>query len=1470
MVPNHINATSWTFEAFEPLLNAREETVHWARRHIPAPRAQRVAQPEELGAFIASQRSLFLTQAAMPLPYSTRTTFARHKLHFIIAFVISVIILLFVVSPAQTYQRFTRPQNQHPEVYAETLSQPKVPPPKYESLRKWEANLPQHNLELPTPEGKNGRYVKFSNQIVMLGWNNVLNEVGATCMELKDYHLRLMNAHLAYMSKRAYVFKDYVWKPEYYPWPKNQRYENPPRTPLGALIGGSVVGQPFDEGDDAPRSISEKWFDIVCPWKERRFIYTGDVKPRVAHKNGDETFDHWAKLLRDAPERCIEVQSSGDDNFPQTFDLWLWGSDRILSLWDSFSKSPTSRLLTTSPIVGAAVKRNEYLFTPRGPRPTHPVSPDPYERMLAMHIRRGDFKGACLHLATWNSTFYSWNLLPNLPDRLLFPANIVWNTTEYHDAHLERCLPDFDAIIRKARNSRDDYVNASTGGRRRTLDIMYLLTNEKGEWIEKLKAALSKDGWNTIVTTNDLELDSEGIDTGMAIDMDIARKAAVFVGNGRSTDSFTGITMLSLQLLPAALLAVVYASPVLATASSSNDPFRAIAAQAPRKPNLPVCCLKREEPLERLEEEVLLSFEEWKQKQSLLQEKERAREREAINRSTHVAGDTVNGSDTIFLSPQNTTGNADSVDLDEQAKAPKTEPLPPHFRVPLTDRFNYASLECSARVHLSHRSAKSASSILSSKRDRYMLSPCNPANKERQFVVVELCEDIRIDTVQLANYEFFSGIFKEFRISVAKTDITGEKGWTDAGHFRAKNVRGVQSFHPPTSLRDFYRYIRIDFLSHYGSEYYCPVSLLRVYGLTHLEEWKWDMWEQESRAKLSSADGIQSPSSINDVADPPAPKHVPDTVGESKAAGASTNLSDIVTTEKPATVPSADLNAAHIVIPLSSGSVHTFASQTMQSMEQGTPSVTPAVKPPVPSPSTSATNDLHDSLRPISVSMISVMLPSATTRPSTIQPSPVTVASQSESAANDLNSSRSAVTTPLQNTISANAPATTITTPTSSSIVIAIPVVSPPAFPVTTGGESIYRTIMNRLTALEANHTLYTRYTEQQTNNMYKMLRRVGEDVGRLEGIGKAQSQMYQRSLRDWEKRHLQMQLDYGELMARLEYLSDEIVLEKRLGIAQLCLLLAVLVFMGLTRGSRGDEQPRLNNSVRGWGKSLSGEWKTRFGRRGRSETRDRDHDRDREVQKVHPHITQPAPVTSVDKITKIEFPRAEHVRARTENSEQTPLEPKNINTPQTHAHTHKSSFYTSMAARSISSDARVHPGRKSRSQTPSMRNATRPHPSGTPTSVTFSATKLERSNSHGLVVAHHGVSMPLTTHKSARKWARTAHLHEVRTVDRTAARRRRGREDENAVVVNGSASETEGFWARRETGKDMENGSVVRVNDLGSPRKERGGGRFRSTKPFEDGEGDPWVDTDLDEGEWEARLDTGKAMSFSAGGNEH
>ena len=237
------------------------------------------------------------------------------------------------------------------------------------------------------------------------------------------------------------------------------------------------------------------------------------------------------------------------------------------------------------------------------------------------------------------------------------------------------------------------------------------------------------------------------------------------------------------SLLPTSLLALLFASPSLSAPTTPNDLFHDIAVHAPKRPEEPVCCLRPLTPLEPVaEDDILLSFEDWKAKR--LSE---VKEQDTVQASPHKAPETLSEStvvpDASHASSQ-AQGSASAVDVQESGGPP--ELLAPHFRIPLTDRFNYASLDCSARIHGAHKSAKGAASILSSKKDRYMLSPCAA---ESQFVIVELCEDIRIDTVQLANYEFFSGVFKDFTLSVAKK-ITGE--WVPAGTFRAKNVRGVQ------------------------------------------------------------------------------------------------------------------------------------------------------------------------------------------------------------------------------------------------------------------------------------------------------------------------------------------------------------------------------------------------------------------------------------------------------------------------------------------------------------------------------------------------------------------------------------------------------------------------------------------------------------------------------------------------------
>lgn len=62
-------------------------------------------------------------------------------------------------------------------------------------------------------------------------------------------------------------------------------------------------------------------------------------------------------------------------------------------------------------------------------------------------------------------------------------------------------------------------------------------------------------------------------------------------------------------------------------------------------------------------------------------------------------------------------------------------PLPPvfpHFCLSRTNRFNYASLDCSARMYAAPHAAKS------SKQDQCVISPRDAARPK--FVVVELCQ----------------------------------------------------------------------------------------------------------------------------------------------------------------------------------------------------------------------------------------------------------------------------------------------------------------------------------------------------------------------------------------------------------------------------------------------------------------------------------------------------------------------------------------------------------------------------------------------------------------------------------------------------------------------------------------------------------------------------------------------------------
>ena len=148
------------------------------------------------------------------------------------------------------------------------------------------------------------------------------------------------------------------------------------------------------------------------------------------------------------------------------------------------------------------------------------------------------------------------------------------------------------------------------------------------------------------------------------------------------------------------------------------------------------------------------------------------------------------------------------------------------------ERSNYASFDCAATALKANPECKGATSVLVESKDSYMLNVCSAKNK---FFIVELCDDILIDTVVLANFEYFSSMFRTFRVSVSDRYPVKMDRWKELGTFEARNSREIQAFLVENPLI-WARYLRIEFLTHYGAEYYCPVSLLRVHGTTMMEE----------------------------------------------------------------------------------------------------------------------------------------------------------------------------------------------------------------------------------------------------------------------------------------------------------------------------------------------------------------------------------------------------------------------------------------------------------------------------------------------------------------------------------------------------------------------------------------------------------------------------------------------------------
>lgn len=176
-----------------------------------------------------------------------------------------------------------------------------------------------------------------------------------------------------------------------------------------------------------------------------------------------------------------------------------------------------------------------------------------------------------------------------------------------------------------------------------------------------------------------------------------------------------------------------------------------------------------------------------------------------------------------------------------------------HRVEPEGTEYNYASASKGAKVLAYNKETKGASNILSKDKDKYLRNPCSA---EEKFVVIELSEETLVDTIEIANFEHYSSHFKDFEL--LGSPVYPADAWFTLGNFTAGNAKHAQRF----ALQEpkWVRYLKLNLLSHYGSEFYCTLSVVEVYGVDAVELMLEDLISvQDDRFESEEQTGEQKP-----------------------------------------------------------------------------------------------------------------------------------------------------------------------------------------------------------------------------------------------------------------------------------------------------------------------------------------------------------------------------------------------------------------------------------------------------------------------------------------------------------------------------------------------------------------------------------------------------------------------------------
>lgn len=208
----------------------------------------------------------------------------------------------------------------------------------------------------------------------------------------------------------------------------------------------------------------------------------------------------------------------------------------MLTIWPYLANSPVSTHWGWSSLVRDAYKRNRHLFDPTRAKfftgifdSQEGTNPSPIPGLLAIHIRRGDFKDHCEHLSRWSADWNAFNSFPEFLDKFELPDGGGGGQTseENTKTYIRHCYPSIEQIVEKVKEVRMKAADP--------LRYLYIMTNGQKPWVEELKSALAHDmSWDQLSSSRDLRITWEQKFVAQCLDMYVAQRAQVFIGNGVS------------------------------------------------------------------------------------------------------------------------------------------------------------------------------------------------------------------------------------------------------------------------------------------------------------------------------------------------------------------------------------------------------------------------------------------------------------------------------------------------------------------------------------------------------------------------------------------------------------------------------------------------------------------------------------------------------------------------------------------------------------------------------------------------------------------------------------------------------------------------------------------------------------------------------------------------------------------------